>query len=103
MKHIYVYILDCWILLIFDSFYGSQMTILGSFGGPWAPLWHNFATKRGSDARRGIRESPSNDFQQFLMDLGCPFGHPCDLLFDIFWQSKRQISCLDCRHVFVDF
>ena len=85
----------CW---FFAFFYGPQMTILGTFGGPWAPFCNHFTIKWVTDALRGSLEGPRVDFSWFLMDFGFPFGDNFGSLFDIFCHLKRQKACLDCRH-----
>ena len=50
------------ILLIFRSFQGPQMIILGPFEGPWAQFWQHFVIKSVTDAHRGTLEGPRVDF-----------------------------------------
>ena len=59
------YILDYWILLIFISFWGPQETILGPFGGPWRPFWHNFGDQVGLRCTQEDPEGARIDVQCF--------------------------------------
>ena len=91
-----------WILSIFSSFWGPQITILGSFEVPWAPFWSHFAMKWVADAHGGTLEGPRVDFQWFLTDFGFPSGQHFGSLFHIFChlKLKHHKKRLACRHYF---
>ena len=97
------YILDYWIVLIFNcfqvQFWRQVWRLLGSHWDLWGLFGRILLIKCVKDALRETLMGPRVVFFRFLMDFGVPAGASLESLFDTFCVLESQNADLHCNHI----